>query len=243
MFGIKGLILQVVLLVVLFSNYLKAEKLTIITYSEVPFASQNEDKKQGLVIELIEALFNQAGMEYEVLFYPLKRGMAMAASDKNTCVLPIERNQQRETHFSWIGPVMLSRYGLFSRKPLLDPLITLSDAKSSSIGSFLGSGIGEYLINSGYEVELTNNDRLNIKKLERGRINFWAADIVSAKALMKNEGLAFIEPELIFYTSIRAMACHYDLLESTQKLLNDALLFLYRSGYMAQLNRKYGLEL
>lgn len=241
MFGIK------LLLLALLSMYsfavCSADKLTLVTYSEVPFATQTGNVKQGLVIEFIEALFKQTDLQYEILFFPLKRGMAMAESSLNTCVLPIERNQQREVHYSWIGPVMVSRYGLFSASPSQPPLVALNDAKLSSIGSFLGSGIGEYLTQFGYRVDLTNNDTLNVKKLQRGRIDFWAADLVSAKAIMRDNDIHFGEPKIIFFTSIRAMACHIDLPMATQKKLNDALLQLYQSGYMAQLHQKYGLSL
>ncbi|MCT7942152.1 substrate-binding periplasmic protein [Shewanella holmiensis] len=241
MFGIKFLLIGLLSMYSL--AVCSADKLTLITYSEVPFAAQAGNTKQGLVIEFIDALFKQAGLEYEILFFPLKRGMSMAESSVNTCVLPIERNQHREVHYTWIGPVMVSRYGIFSASPSQPPLVSLNDAKFASIGSFLGSGIGEYLTQFGYQVDLTNNDTLNVKKLQRGRIDFWAADLVSAKAIMRDNDIHFGEPKIVFFTSIRAMACHIDLPMATQKRLNDALQALYKSGYMAQLHQKYGLSL
>ncbi|QIR14844.1 substrate-binding periplasmic protein [Shewanella aestuarii] len=219
-----------------------SEKMTVITYQEEPFAHQVKGVKQGMVIELIEKLFNQAGIDYEVIFYPLKRGMAMAKSHQNTCVLPIERSQQRESQYRWLGPVLLSRYGFYSKKALTTPLITLDDAKSYRIGSFLGSGVGEYLANYGYQVELANNDSLNLRKLARGRIELWAADVVTAKSIMNKEGINVGEPELVFFTSIRAMACHLSMDEARHKALSEALLVLYQSGYMTELNTKYGLK-
>ena len=160
MFGTK------LLLITLLSMYslmvFPADKLTLITYSEVPFATQEGNNKKGLVIEFINALFKQTDLEYDIVFLPLKRGMSMAESNLNTCVLPIERNQHREVHYTWIGPVMISRYGLFSVDQSQPQLATLSDAKLASVGSFLGSGIGEYLTHFGYQVDLTNNDNLNV---------------------------------------------------------------------------------
>jgi len=235
------------LLITLLSMYslmvFPADKLTLITYSEVPFATQEGNNKKGLVIEFINALFKQTDLEYDIVFLPLKRGMSMAESNLNTCVLPIERNQHREVHYTWIGPVMISRYGLFSVDQSQPQLATLSDAKLASVGSFLGSGIGEYLTHFGYQVDLTNNDNLNVKKLQRGRIDFWAADLVSAKAIIADNDADFGEPKIIFFTSIRAMACHIDLPVETQNKLNHALLHLYKSGYMAELHQKYGLAL
>jgi polar amino acid transport system substrate-binding protein len=113
---------------------------------------------------------------------------------------------------------------------------------SYSIGSFLGSGVGEYLTNYGYHVELANNDSLNLRKLDRGRIQLWAADVVTAKSIMDKEGINVGEPELVFFTSIRAMACHLQMDDKYHKALSDALLVLYQSGYMTELNAKYGLK-
>ncbi|MGZ9898461.1 substrate-binding periplasmic protein [Shewanella gaetbuli] len=226
-----------------FSPMVFADKLTIYTYSEVPFATQVKNTKQGLVIEFLEALLTHAKIDYQVQLLPLKRGMALAESKKNTCVLPIERNQQRESQFKWFAPVMISRYGLFSDKSINTPLITLSDVKSNSIGSFLGSGIGEYLSNAGYKVQLTTNDALNLRKLQRNRIDFWAADIVTAKALMAEQKIDFGEPELIFFTSIRAMACNSELDKEVENRLQNALIHLYKTGYMSDLNKKYGLTI
>ncbi|WP_394132666.1 substrate-binding periplasmic protein [Shewanella maritima] len=216
-----------------------AKPLTVITYQEAPFAEQAANGNQGLVIELLAELFARAEIEYHVVFFPLKRGMALAEQHTDYCVLPIERNQQRESRYRWIGPVMISRYGLYSHQPLKDPLITLEDARKYSIGSFLGSGIGEYLISLGFKVELTSNAALNVKKLQRNRIDLWASELISANWLMKQQRQDLGEPLLVFYTSLRAMACHNSMPDKQYHALTGALQSMYQDGFMKQLHDKY----
>lgn len=220
-----------------------AQPLTVITYGEAPFAVEQANNNSGLSIEVLAELFSRANIDYHVTFLPLKRGMAVTEYSPNTCVMPIERNQQRESRYRWIGPVMISRYGLFSKTALQPKLITLEDAQQYSIGSFLGSGVSQYLSAAGFKVELTSNALLNVKKLSRDRIELWASELISAKWLMQQQSVDFGEPELVFYTSLRAMGCHPSLSDSHFEALTAALQSMYQDGYMRKLNAKYGLAL
>jgi polar amino acid transport system substrate-binding protein len=220
-----------------------ASEITVYTYQHVPFAEQTDAHHQGMIIDIIDELFTRANMEYKVIFNPLKRGLTMTARDPNVCVLPIVRTQQIESEYRWVGPILVSRYGLFSAKSKSIPLVTLQDAKHLSIGTYLGSGISEYLDSFRYQVQLTNEDGLNIKKLDRGRIDLWAAELISAKALMTQSKTQLGEPELIFHTSLRAMACNEALDVSKHQALVNALNEMYQDGFMAKINLAYGASL
>lgn len=242
MFGVKQNILGMVCLTLSAATY-SGVQIKILTYPVAPFASQVKGVKQGFLIELVDALFIQANMTYQVYFYPLKRAMAMTEQNQNMCVLPVQRSQERESQFSWISPVMISRYGLFSSVHKKRPLQVLSDAKKLTIGSFLGSGISEYLKGFNYTIEYTSNNSLSFKQLDRGYIDLWAAELISAKSVMKNANLELGDPELIFYTSMGAMACHPSMPKAQQKALQLALKELYQNGFIDNLNAKYGVHL
>jgi len=243
MYGARHVSL-VVLSLSLSVTYLNAaSKVQVLTYPVAPFASQVDGVKQGFLIELVDAIFKQANMPYEVAFYPLKRAMAMVSQYENMCVLPVQRSQERESQFSWIGPVMISRYGLFSRSNKSISLQVLNDAKDLNIGSFLGSGISEYLHAANYKIEHTANNHLSLKQLERGYIDLWAVELMSAKSAMQAANLDLGKAELIFFTSIAAMVCHSDMSNDSQESLRGALKTLYQNGFIDSLNRKYGVRL
>ncbi|WP_285162880.1 substrate-binding periplasmic protein [Shewanella goraebulensis] len=228
---------------VFLSQMVFASEITVYTYQHVPFAEQTDTTHQGLIIDIIDEMFSRAEIEYKVVFNPLKRGLTMTKRSHNVCVLPIVRTQQKESDYRWVGPVLISRYGLFSSKSQAIPLVTLQDAKPLSIGTYLGSGISEYLTSFRYQVQVTNDDALNIKKLERNRIDLWAAELISAQALMRQSKIQLGEPELIFHTSLRAMACNETLDKDKHDALVNALNTMYQDGFMAKLNREYGVLL
>ncbi|WP_165398951.1 substrate-binding periplasmic protein [Shewanella maritima] len=220
-----------------------SKPLTVVTFQQAPFAVEGDIKDSGLIVEVLDELFRRAGIEYHMVFYPLKRGMAMSENLDNHCVLPIERSQDRETNYRWVGPVLISRYGLFSSDSTSKPLITLDDASKYSIGSFLGSGVGEYLEGMGYNVEFTSNASLNLKKVQRNRIDLWASELVSANWIMQQNKVDLGEPELVFFTSLRAMACNKNLDNSRYNAMQSSLEDMYKDGFMHRVATKYGARL
>lgn len=220
-----------------------AEKINVITYEESPYAVMVGKTQKGLLVDMLEEMFSRSGLQYELRFMPLKRAIATAKFKSDYCVLPIVRSQEREANFQWVSPVLVSRYGLFSQQGESIPLVTLSDAKDYKIGSFLGHGIGEYLIDLGFDVEFTALSVQNVQKLKRGRFELWAEDLISARELMKKQGEIFAQPELVFYTSLRAMACNKSLPAEQIEKLSTALIAMYREGYMKALYLKYGVEM
>ncbi|GIU42076.1 substrate-binding periplasmic protein [Shewanella colwelliana] len=235
-------IVNALLYLILASFAVQAEPVKVLTYDVAPFAFTNGEQNQGLLIEVLDELFKRSELEYMVQFLPLKRAIISVEHDNNTCVLPIERSQEREVHFQWISPVLVSRYGLFDLPESQIHLTTLEDAKPYVIGSFLGSGVGEYLKDFGFRVELTSSNRQNVNKLLRKRIPFWAAELVSANHLMKKAGVN-LTPELVFYTSLRAMACNKEMDFKKAEALQASLLSMYHDGFLTALYAKYGTEI
>jgi ABC-type amino acid transport substrate-binding protein len=139
--------------------------------------------------------------------------------------------------------MLISRYGLFSQKKGSIPLVTLNDARPYRIGSFLGSGMGEYLTDLGFNVELSPLSAVNLQKLQRGRFELWVEDLLSAQEMMRQQGIKKIQPELVFYTTIRTMACHKEMPQTQLKMLQEALLSMYQDGFMERLYLKYGVHI
>lgn len=83
----------------------------------------------------------------------------------------------------------------------------------------------------------------NLRKLKRARIELWAAELISAREQMLKQAMNFGEPELIFYTSLRAMACNREMSLEVKLKLDKALTSMYRDGYMSELYLEYGVEI
>lgn len=238
----KAIILLLLLLQPALS--IRAETINILTFEEPPYALMRGRTQKGILVEILAELFSRTSLEYTLSFIPLKRAILTVENNPGYCILPITRSQDREASFQWVSPMLISRYGLYSQEKGSISLVTLNDALPYTIDSVQGSGTGQYLINLGFiKVELAPSSTLNPQKLQRGRFELWAEDLLSAQEMMRQQHIKLGKPELIFYTSIRAMACHRSMPLEQLEALQKALLTMYQDGFMKTLYLKYGVEI
>lgn len=214
-----------------------AKPLNVVTFIEKPLIYQHKGEPVGVVVDVVRALFGQAGIDYKLRLMPPKRALLTTAETENFCVFPVERSQEREAQFQWVSPVLISRHGLFSHPEAPIKLKTLEDAKSYKLGSYLGSGVGEYLENSGFNVEYAGRNELNARKLLKNRIDLWVSDIESAKFLINSENLPITDPEIVFFTTVRTMACNLAVDKATVKQLQKTITNMYRNGDVEKIYR------
>jgi len=198
----------------------------LLTFNEPPWVDAEGEHLQGPTIELIKQLFTRAGVPYRIEVLPLKRALKEAVNQPGTCVFPIERSQERETSLRWISPLVVSRYGLYAPKGHAVHLQTLEDARPYNIGSYLGSGLGEYLIDRGFSVIEVSSAKLGPNMLQHKRFDLWVSDTRSAQASAQGADAILGQPSLVFLTTLRAMGCHPDTPASSVELLHSALLSL-----------------
>lgn len=204
--------------------------LNIVTFIERPLIYQQETQPAGVVVELVSEMLERAKVDYTFKLMPPKRALLTTAESANFCVFPIERSQEREANFQWVSPVLISRHGFYSHPDKPIKLVTLDDARSYKLGSYLGSGVGEYLESFGFEVEYAGRNELNARKLEKKRIDLWASDTLSASFLIKDNRLAISDPELVFFTTVRAMGCNLSVDPEIVKRLQKTITAMYRDG-------------
>lgn len=212
------------------------EPLTLFTFEEPPLVQQEDDgQADGYAIRVIQRMFELAGDQYRLEFQPPKRALRSATSQANTCAFPIDRSQERETSLNWIGPVTVSRHALYSHPDRPYPIATLEDAREAVIGSYLGSGVGEYLQSQGYQVHLASKPYLSLLMLQAGRVDLWISDTRSAPIIARSQGISLAEPELVFFTTLRSMGCNTAIPQERIRKLEQALLTLYHNGELADI--------
>lgn len=226
----KGFSLLVWLMLFMPIGSLHAESLKVVTFIEKPLIYQEKGEPVGVVVDVVKELFRQAGIDYSLRLMPPKRALFTTVETDGFCVFPIARSQEREALFRWVSPILISRHGLFSGPNHPIKLKTLEDARPFKIGSYLGSGVGEYLENQGFNVEYAGRNELSARKLQKNRIDLWVSDIKSAKYLINSERLSIAEPELVFFTTVRAMACNLNTDPAVVKQLQKTITQMYRNG-------------
>jgi len=215
----------------------KRPHLDFVTFIEPPYIFDPEStQQQGLVQVILQQLMFNAGIDYTMTIMPPKRAELYAQFTPKTCVVPIEKSQEREVFFSWVSPILVSYHGLFrlaSQPPI--SLHTLEDARPYRIGSYLGSSIGDYLGSFTYQVDLATQNEANIVKLKADRIDLWASDILTALYISKTAGIEISRSRLDFFTTLRAIGCHEAVDENVMTAMRNALQTMYKTGQMDEI--------
>ena len=89
----------------------------------------------GISTDIVRALLDAAGYEYEIAVYPWARAIALARTQVNTCVYSMSRTPERESLYKWIGPLVSNDWTLFGRSGASRPQ-TLDEAMMMRIGSY-----------------------------------------------------------------------------------------------------------
>lgn len=211
-----------------------------VTFIDPPYIfDPKETSEKGLVERIFIRLMKHTGIDYKIRIMPAKRAELFAQANNNTCVFPIEKSQEREVFFSWVSPILVSKHGFFTNlyKPI--SLQVLEDAKPYRIGSYLGSGIGDYLESFAYLVDSAPQNEANILKLQADRIDLWASDILTAEHISKQTGIKISASKLDFFTILRAIGCHPSVPKESVQIMREALQFMYKTGEIYSITQRF----
>ncbi|MDB1124013.1 substrate-binding periplasmic protein [Vibrio algarum] len=184
----------------------------------------------GFSVDLIDKVFNDTNSKYSIQSKPIKRALYETKAIQNTCTFPIDRTQDREAQFKWIGPVAINRYALYSAPNTPISLTTLIDAKTYTHAVYSGTAIANYLRERQFHMYETKSLLQGLRMLLSNRVDLWVADTNSAKLLAEQAHIAQLKPELIFFTSIGFMACNNETPNADLYKLDMKLKEMYQSG-------------
>ncbi len=171
---------SVVFILILSSNSIHAETLTLFTEEFPPFNFTEHGKIKGASTEVVEAVITKTGFEYEIKSYPWARTYRMSQREPNSLIFSISRRSKREGLFKWIGIIVPSVQSVFALKDRSDIKIEkLEDLKQYEIGTTIEDARETYLINKGFEIDKLQRISgdtsylRNYKKLKMKRIDLW----------------------------------------------------------------------
>ncbi|MDG9926609.1 MULTISPECIES: transporter substrate-binding domain-containing protein [unclassified Pseudomonas] len=220
---------------------LAAAELQLYAWERAPLVQQRPDGgAAGLVPELADELFRRAGIGYRLSFLPLQRALHQVQQQPRSCVLLVERQQEREPHFGWVGPLLVSRLGLYAKADDDLQLASLEQVRGLRVLSHQGSGAGEYLQSTGVAVIYSNKESLNLSMLQRSRARLWATSSAVADSLAARPPPREVLP---FLTLMEDIACHPDMDPAELRRLQRELWQMYREGWVQALYRRHGMSL
>lgn len=228
-------------LLCLFSLPAVAAEVQLLAWERPPLVQQTADGQgAGLVPELTRELFRRADISYRLSFLPLQRALVKVRQQANSCVLLVERRQEREPYHAWIGPLLVSRLGLYAKADDPLQLDSLEQARALRILSHQGSGAGDYLQGVGLDVLYSNKESLNLSMLQRSRARLWATSAAVVHALAANPPPREVLP---FLTLMEDIACHPQFDPALLQRLQATLQQMYREGWVQALYRQHGVSL
>lgn len=172
------------------------ERLTYYTEDYPPFNYGLGGKLEGYSVELLEAIFSEAGVELDrndVRLVPWARGYYAALNQPNTVLFSTTRTPARESLFQWVGPISPDRVVLLAHRDHQKPLHDLADLSDhqrhvvvirDDIGAqrLLEEGVPEDRLH--YAI----NNSSALAMLAAGRIDYWAYGESVAQWLMEQQG-------------------------------------------------------
>lgn len=222
-----------------------AAPLRLYTEDYPPFNWQDRasGKATGLSADIVLELIQRAGMTASAsVFVPWARGMAQTAATPNTCLYSTTRTPERETLFSWVGPIGRNEWVMFARRDARLSLHGLADARKFQVGTVIGDAIIPFLVRNQIKPSVTGSHRLNLQKLRAQRIGLWATGRLPGWYALHEAKIDDIEPVLSITQSDLYLACHPAMAKDDIDRLNEALRSMHRDGTILRLYSFYGYE-
>lgn len=147
---------------------------------------QRVGESDGVVIEIVEAALQTAGMTYDKppRQLPWRRAQQEAAETPGALIFPFARTPLRETHWQWIGVVIDEGLYIYTNtnKALSGNLEEL--ARLQRIGVLAGGAPHSLAIEHKLNFETAANEMINFNKLALNRV-----DAVLSQGFMAKAGL------------------------------------------------------
>ncbi|MFC3532751.1 substrate-binding periplasmic protein [Vogesella facilis] len=214
--------------------------LTLLTEDYPPFNMlQAGGRIGGSATDIVRELMLRSGVRYSIELLPWLRAYNRAVLEPHTCVYSTTRTDQRESQFKWIGPVAENPWVLYARSDSPRELHNLEDVRRYRLGGYAGDAVAQYLIARNFDVDLANTDVQNVRKLQAGRIDYWATGKYIGAQLVAREKAANLRPILTFNTTFMYLACHAGSSDQLVAQLNDTLRKMQKDGTVAKINARY----
>lgn len=169
----------------------KAYSLKLYTEDSPPSSYLDDGQLRGLSVEIVEEILHRIGKSETISLVPWARGYKLALSDAEIVLFSTTRLSQRETLFSWVGPLYQQRWGFYRWKDSGVMITDLEAAKKvQRIGTYRQDAKMQYLQTLGFDnLVPTNKNISNIAHLKKGDIDLWVSSDFNIKHLASQAGV------------------------------------------------------
>lgn len=167
-------VIKFILVMLLFSLDVTAQKTQILTVNEPPASYiNNKQQPDGYVVDIVKAIQKNIGDESPISFVPEARALNITGSEPNVILFSISRTNSREQRYKWLGKVMTKRWEVFT---LANSKLTVNSIAElrliPTLGVVRGDVREEWLVNQNFNnLNSVTQHTQNIEMLWLGRVD------------------------------------------------------------------------
>lgn len=128
-----------------------ASDIRLVTEHLPPYQMNTPAGPRGFATELVQQIFKQAKVDYQVEFQSWSRAYQLALRDPNVCIYSISKSEERQRLFQWVGALSYNITGIYALKQRQDiQLRSLDDAHHYRIAVTRDDITHHYLLEHGF---------------------------------------------------------------------------------------------
>ncbi len=223
------------------------DDIVFMTEQYPPYNFEENDKLQGIAVDTLALMLQKVESNQtrdDIKLLPWAHGYKRVLSEPNTCLFSTTRIEEREHLFKWVGPIAPNKFGLIARKDKNIKVGSMDELKTFKIGTIRDDVAELYLIAAGVSIDSMKRVAktiLNIKKLNRGRIDLWAYGEDVAMWELKAHGFDPADYESVYVLNRKYLyfAFHKDTPDSVIQKLQAAFDTLEADGTYEKILERY----
>lgn len=226
-----------------------AQTVAVVTEESFPMSYVKDGKPAGSATQVVEQIFQQAGISYKIDVVPWARAVNLATTESHVAIYSLARTPDREPQYKWVGEIAPIKYSLYKLKSRKDVVIkSLEDAKKYRVGVVKDDLRAKYLIEKGFEpgvaagLQEVANNTLNLKKLENGRIDVLPISLAGIEGQCNSQGFDCSQFEVAYDLELRThlfLAFSKQTPDEVVQKARDAYGKLYKEGVIRKLLPSY----
>ena len=221
---------------------LNSKEMTLAYVDFPPYEFQENGEAQGILVDIVKEIFEDADISLELRFLPFKRAYESVKNSEIDGLFNFYKTDERLKHFRYSESIINNPLVFFVRRDSDWQFEKLSDLKNAHIGVIRGYTYGDKFDNSGiFKKDETNSHVANFKKLALGRIDLYPCDkLVGIHIAMKNSLMSELK---ILPNTLKEMKGYIGFSKNTDKdsinQINEAIMKMKKNNEIENIIDEY----
>ncbi len=205
-----------------------------------PFHYEENGQLKGIGVDILVLMFKVLDSKLtreDIKIVPWARAYHTVINEPNTCLFTVVRSPKRKKLFKWIGPLSPTVAAIIAKKERNITINSVEDLKKYRIGVTRNAFDHSELKKKGIidNLEPVTDSSLNIKKLNKGRIELASFEENVAKWQFKKQGLNPDDFETVYILAEGKLFYAFNvgtpdlLIEQLQRVFNEVKEKEYKS--------------